>query len=45
MAQLSRVKYLSVPEFGSFQEWQIHVSAAGRAANGDSSSNDLSRSS
>ncbi|KAG6745846.1 hypothetical protein POTOM_050356 [Populus tomentosa] len=45
MAQLSRVKDLPVPEFGSLQEWQIHASAAGRAANGDSSSNDPSRSS
>jgi transcription initiation factor TFIIE subunit alpha len=45
MAQLSRVKDLPVPEFGSLQEWQIHASAAGRAANGDSSYNDPSRSS
>ncbi|CAK7349787.1 unnamed protein product, partial [Dovyalis caffra] len=45
MDQLSRVKDLPVPEFGSLQEWQIHASAAVRAANGDSSSNDLSRSS
>ena len=44
MDQLSRVKDLSVPEFGSLQEWQIHASAVGRAANGDSGSNDPSRS-
>jgi transcription initiation factor TFIIE subunit alpha len=42
--QLSRVKDLPVPEFGSLQAWEVRASAAGRAANGDSST-DPSRSS
>jgi transcription initiation factor TFIIE subunit alpha len=33
--QLSRVKDLPVPEFGSLQAWEARASAAGRAANGD----------
>ncbi|KAF1867758.1 hypothetical protein Lal_00050191 [Lupinus albus] len=33
--QLSRVKDLPVPEFGSLQSWEALASAAGRAANGD----------
>lgn len=45
MEQLSRVKDLPVPEFGSLQAWEARASAAGRAINGDSGSNDLSRSS
>ncbi|XP_062146522.1 uncharacterized protein LOC133854364 [Alnus glutinosa] len=44
MDQLSRVKDLPVPEFGSLQAWEVRASAAGRAANGDSST-DPSRSS
>ncbi|KAL1325995.1 hypothetical protein HN51_036030 [Arachis hypogaea] len=35
MDQLSRVKDLPVPEFGSLQAWEARASAAGRAANGD----------
>ncbi|KAK6259460.1 TFIIEalpha/SarR/Rpc3 HTH domain - like 1 [Theobroma cacao] len=45
MEQLSRVKDLPVPEFGSLQAWEARASAAGRAINGDSGSNDPSRSS
>ncbi|XP_058721404.1 uncharacterized protein LOC131593159 isoform X2 [Vicia villosa] len=33
--QLSRVKDLPVPEFGSLQAWEARASAAGRAANGE----------
>lgn len=33
--QVSRVKDLPVPEFGSLQAWEARASAAGRAANGD----------
>ncbi|KAF8391831.1 hypothetical protein HHK36_022169 [Tetracentron sinense] len=43
--QLSRVKDLAVPEFGSLQAWEARANAAGRAANGDSSANDSSKSS
>ncbi|TKY73235.1 General transcription factor IIE subunit 1 [Spatholobus suberectus] len=35
MDQLSRVKDLPVPEFGSLQAWEARASAMGRAANGD----------
>ncbi|KAK9091152.1 hypothetical protein Sjap_024329 [Stephania japonica] len=42
---LNRVKDLPVPEFGSLQAWEARANAAGRAANGDSSANDSSRSS
>ncbi|XVE78478.1 hypothetical protein DITRI_Ditri13aG0148600 [Diplodiscus trichospermus] len=45
MEQLSRVKDLPVPEFGSLQAWEARASAAARAANGDSGSNDPSRNS
>ncbi|KAJ9187315.1 hypothetical protein P3X46_002784 [Hevea brasiliensis] len=45
MDQLSRVKDLPVLEFGSLQAWEARASAAGRPANGDSSSNDPSKSS
>ncbi|KAJ4713333.1 transcription initiation factor IIE subunit alpha-like [Melia azedarach] len=45
MEQLNRVKDLSAPEFGSLQAWEARASAAGRAVNGDSSSNDPSKSS
>ncbi|XP_044466766.1 general transcription factor IIE subunit 1 [Mangifera indica] len=45
MSQLDRVKDLAVPEFGTLQAWEARASAAGRAANGDSSSNDPSKSS
>ncbi|XWS75749.1 hypothetical protein CRYUN_Cryun01aG0118800 [Craigia yunnanensis] len=43
--QLSRVKDLPVPEFGSLQAWEARASAAGRALNGDSGSNDPSKNS
>ncbi|XVF71097.1 hypothetical protein PTKIN_Ptkin12aG0007700 [Pterospermum kingtungense] len=43
--QLARVKDLAVPEFGSLQAWEARASAAGRAMNGDSGSNDPSRNS
>ncbi|KAG6642912.1 hypothetical protein I3843_09G169000 [Carya illinoinensis] len=43
--QLSRVKDLPVPEFGTLQAWEVRARAAGRAANGDSSAMDPSRSS
>ncbi|XP_027332502.1 general transcription factor IIE subunit 1-like isoform X1 [Abrus precatorius] len=33
--QLSRVKDLPVPEFGSLQAWEARASAMGRAANGE----------
>lgn len=42
--QLTRVKDLAVPEFGSLQAWEARASAAVRAMNGDSS-NDASKSS
>ncbi|KAJ0049683.1 hypothetical protein Pint_16405 [Pistacia integerrima] len=45
MSQLDRVKDLAVPEFGTLQAWEARASAAGRAVNGDSSSNDPSKSS
>lgn len=45
MDQLARVKDLPVPEFGSLLAWEARASAAARAANGDSSGNDPSRSS
>ena len=35
MDQLSRVKDLPVPEFGSLLAWEARASAMGRAANGD----------
>uniref|UniRef100_A0A2N9HJH0 HTH TFE/IIEalpha-type domain-containing protein n=1 Tax=Fagus sylvatica TaxID=28930 RepID=A0A2N9HJH0_FAGSY len=44
MDQLSRVKDLPVPEFGSLQAWEARASAAARAANGDSSAMDPSKS-
>uniref|UniRef100_A0A6N2M377 HTH TFE/IIEalpha-type domain-containing protein n=1 Tax=Salix viminalis TaxID=40686 RepID=A0A6N2M377_SALVM len=40
MDQLSRVKDLPIPEIGSLQAWQLHEHAAGRAINGDPSSDD-----
>ncbi|GAB4825217.1 hypothetical protein Ancab_008092 [Ancistrocladus abbreviatus] len=43
--QLNRVKDLPVPEFGSLQGWEARARAAGRAAMGDSSINDPSKSS
>ncbi|OVA05042.1 Transcription factor TFIIE [Macleaya cordata] len=45
MDQLTRVKDLPVPEFGTLQAWEARASAASRAANGDSSANDPSKSS
>lgn len=43
--QLTRVRDLPVPEFGSLQAWEARASAAARAANGDSNANDSSKSS
>ncbi|KAG2676376.1 hypothetical protein I3760_12G050400 [Carya illinoinensis] len=43
--QLCRVKNLPVPEFGGLQAWEARARAAGRAANGDFSAIDPSRSS
>ena len=45
MDQLSRVKDLPVPEFGNLHAWELRANAARRAANGDSSANDPSKSS
>lgn len=42
--QLTRVKDLPVPEFGTLQAWEARANAAGRA-NGDPSVNDASKSS
>lgn len=44
MEQLSRVKDLAVPEFGTLLAWEARASAATRAANGDMG-NDPSKSS
>ncbi|XP_077215060.1 uncharacterized protein LOC143849767 isoform X2 [Tasmannia lanceolata] len=43
--QLTRVKELDVPEFGSLQAWEARANAAGRGVNGDSRANDSSKSS
>ncbi|KAE8676336.1 General transcription factor IIE subunit 1 isoform 3 [Hibiscus syriacus] len=43
--QLNRVKDMPIPEFGSLQAWEARASAAGRAVNGDSGSNDPSKNS
>lgn len=40
MDQLSRVKDLPVPEFGSLQAWEARARAAGHAAHGDNSMGD-----
>ncbi|XP_022771780.1 general transcription factor IIE subunit 1-like [Durio zibethinus] len=45
LEQLNRVKDLPVPEFGSLQAWEARASAARRALNGDSDSNDPSKTS
>eukprot|EP00262_Sarcandra_glabra_P004758 TRINITY_DN1600_c0_g1_i1.p1 TRINITY_DN1600_c0_g1~~TRINITY_DN1600_c0_g1_i1.p1 ORF type:complete len:484 (-),score=136.72 TRINITY_DN1600_c0_g1_i1:618-2069(-) len=45
MEQLTRVKDLPAPEFGSLQAWEARAHAAGRSVNGDSSANDSSKSS
>lgn len=45
MDQLSRVKDLQVPEFGSLQAWEARAHAVGRAGNGDAGANDGSKSS
>ncbi|MBA0859247.1 hypothetical protein Goshw_004877, partial [Gossypium schwendimanii] len=45
MEQLNRVKDMPIPEFGSLQAWEARASAAGRAVNGDSGSNDPSKNS
>lgn len=34
---------MAVPEFGTLQAWEARASAAGRAINGDSGSNDPSK--
>ncbi|XP_023006507.1 general transcription factor IIE subunit 1-like [Cucurbita maxima] len=44
MEQVSRVKDLAVPEFGTLLAWEAHASAAARA-NGDLNGNDPSKSS
>lgn len=43
--QLARVKDLTAPDFGSLQAWEARANAAARAENGNSSTNDSSRSS
>uniref|UniRef100_A0A2P2M1E6 General transcription factor IIE subunit 1 n=2 Tax=Rhizophora mucronata TaxID=61149 RepID=A0A2P2M1E6_RHIMU len=43
MEQLSRVKDLRVPDFGSLQAWEARASAVGRAGNGDLTSTDPSK--
>ena len=45
MDQLTRVKDLPVPEFGTLHAWEARASAAVRAANGDASAIDPSKSS
>ncbi|KAK7840037.1 transcription initiation factor iie subunit alpha [Quercus suber] len=45
MDQLTRVKDLPVPEFGTLHAWEARASAAVRAANGDSGAIDPSKSS
>ncbi|KAK8588576.1 hypothetical protein V6N13_087487 [Hibiscus sabdariffa] len=45
MEQLNRVKDMPIPEFGSLQAWEARASAARRAVNGDSGSNDPSKNS
>ncbi|XP_061365216.1 uncharacterized protein LOC133308593 [Gastrolobium bilobum] len=40
MDQVSWVKDMPVPEFGSLQAWEARASAAGRAANGDINAGD-----
>ncbi|KAK9278956.1 hypothetical protein L1049_017326 [Liquidambar formosana] len=45
MEQLSRVKDLPAPEFGTLQAWEARANAARHAANGDSGANDSSKSS
>ena len=45
MEQLSRVKDLPVPEFGTLLAWEARASAAARGANGDLNGNDPSKSS
>lgn len=45
MDQLSRVKDLPVPEFGSLQAWEARAHAAGRGGSGDAGANDGSKSS
>lgn len=45
MDQLSRVKDLSTPEFGSLLAWEARAHAAGRGGSGDAGANDGSKSS
>ncbi|CAN6477083.1 unnamed protein product [Victoria cruziana] len=45
MDQLTRVKELQAPYFGTLPEWEAHAIAAGRVVNGDATSLDPSRSS
>ncbi|XP_059640748.1 uncharacterized protein LOC132282925 [Cornus florida] len=45
MDQLTRVKDLNVPDFGTLQAWELRANAAVRAANGDSGAIDPSKSS
>lgn len=45
MEQLTRVKDLPVPEFGSLLQWEARAIAAGRAVSGDTNANESSKSS
>lgn len=45
MDQLTRVKDVPVPEFGTLHAWEARASAAVRAANGDAGAIDPSKSS
>lgn len=44
MDQLSRVKDLDAPDYGTLQAWELRASAAARASNADPGANDSSRS-
>jgi len=43
MDQLSRVKDLDAPDYGTLQAWELRASAAARASNADPGANDSSR--
>lgn len=42
--QLSRVKDLEAPDYGTLQAWELRASAVARASNSDAAGNDSSRS-
>lgn len=42
--QLSRVKDLEAPDYGTLQAWEVRASAVARASNNDPNGNDASRS-